>query len=301
MYRSKVLSISDGDMDGVTCQIIIGNVFDKRGITYVTASHNTINDILNKIDFDKYDYVFITDISPKSNNLAYQLNYDKIILIDHHDTCQDLHDSSNDKFIVKDMCSASMLRNFLTNNGANIDYLDTLITLVDDYDMWTEVCPGSKDLARLFYNYKPITFKRRFFSGLKEFSPKDLHIIEKDKLKLKQLTEDLKKDQNYKLLPFINAITLFASSFTNEIAHQKLSEGYNVVFVVNKYYNVSVRSRLDDIHIGKVLKEKGIGGGHKYAAGFPATDFTNTDKLINTVCDSVYENSLSLRKDSIYS
>ncbi len=49
--KSKILSISHNDLDGVVCQIILGQVY--KNIHYINASFYKIDSILKEIHFDE--------------------------------------------------------------------------------------------------------------------------------------------------------------------------------------------------------------------------------------------------------
>src|SRR4051812_45137469 len=80
--NSKILSITHANcMDGTSCQICLDNVF--KNLNCVGVKYNDIDSILTRLidnNFEGYDFVFLTDISPQDANLLKDKN--KIILLD---------------------------------------------------------------------------------------------------------------------------------------------------------------------------------------------------------------------------
>jgi nanoRNase/pAp phosphatase (c-di-AMP/oligoRNAs hydrolase) len=257
----------------------------------------TIDKILDTVKFNNYDVVYITDITPSPDNIAYQLNYDKIILIDHHDTAIEMNDPEYGKVVNSDHCSSYILKEHMKKwYDVDLSYLDNFITLVEDYDLWTEVNPRSKYLARLFHHYKPIQFKKRFFEGVVDFDKDELKVINDDKKKLQVELDATNHSFNCQDYTHVNGILLRLNNFSNEICNIKLTKGYNIVFSSNSFNNVSIRSKLDCIHIGKVLKERGIGGGHQHAAGFSAKSYIDVRETVRSIASELYDNFPEIRK-----
>jgi oligoribonuclease NrnB/cAMP/cGMP phosphodiesterase (DHH superfamily) len=208
-----------------------------------------------------------------------------------------MNDPEYGKVVNSDHCSSYILKEHMKKwYDVDLSYLDNFITLVEDYDLWTEVNPRSKYLARLFHHYKPIQFKKRFFEGVVDFDKDELKVINDDKKKLQLELKDTTpgRVQRYSN---VNGILLSLNNFSNEICNIKLTEGYNIVFSVNSFNNVSVRSKLDCIHIGKVLKEKGIGGGHQHAAGFSATSYLDVREKVRDITSELYQKYPEIRND----
>lgn len=261
--KSKILSISHCDFDGVCCQIVLGNVFPN--IEYRTSEFYRIDQLMSDVDYSLYDFVFITDIYPTDPNL---LNKDNIILIDHHPSSH--NNPKLNRFVISDKnkSATALVNQYVTKMYPSIDlsHLDRLTALVTDYDIWIKRFPLSTFINELLWNvYDVDAFRERFIKGDVKLTIDEIKFIRNQKDKFADVFNEVTVCDFDK----IKGCVLLAEEFINEIASKLLNEyGYNLVIVRHPVKDrASLRSNLDGIKLGKVLSELGYGGGHDKAAG----------------------------------
>lgn len=263
--NSKILNLTHDDLDGITCSIILGNVFKSKNIDYHYCSYYNIDSILKNINYDNYDFIFMTDITPNVKSLDGLP--DKIILIDHHDSAINLNDPKNYKFINTKYCASKLVKFFCEKYfDINLSYLNKLVYYTNDYDMWIHESKNSMQLNYLVYYYWQEKFRKRFFDGnMKLTNDEKQYLLDRNK-------EYKKKYKELNVYNFERGNSCFISSkdFINEFCHDLMNEkGYDFVFCRNEKNNsISIRTIREDFHIGNCLKDLGLGGGHKMAAGF---------------------------------
>ncbi|HON83299.1 MAG TPA: hypothetical protein PLI22_04085 [Caldisericia bacterium] len=261
--KSKILSISHNDLDGVVCQIILGQVY--KNIHYINASFYKIDSILKEIHFDEYDYVFLTDIHPDEQENLYLS--DKIIMIDHHKSAKNMHNPSKFHYVLTDYCASVYVKNFIKSlYKIKLTHLDQLVYLTNDYDMYYLKNPKSKLLYDLMFNfYKPHKFRNEFFNGRTKFNINEIEWLKKRRKEYEKRWNNLDVYE----LNSIKGCIIEQSDFMNEIADRLINEEcYRVVLIRNPFtQRVSIRHNIDNFDAGKFLKDRGWGGGHERAAG----------------------------------
>jgi len=278
---SKVLSISHNDLDGAASQIVLGHIFED--ITYLNTSFYKIDSVLESVDYDKYDFVFVTDINPeRKENLDLS---EKIILIDHHGSAIDAHNPSKMHFVMPGKCAALRTKTFVEKYyGVTLDHLDDLIRLTNDYDMWELKDPKSKQLNDvMFYLYRPKKFRDQFFDGRTTFTEKETEWLEERERTFARLYDELTIFEFDK----INGVAAESKEFINEICDKLMKEeGYNIVFIRNPWHGrVSIRHNLpeEELDMGTILKEKGWGGGHCQSCGMFCDDMDDYQMKIEAL------------------
>jgi len=289
---AKILNITHVDLDGCGCSIVLGNVF--KNITYVFSSFYNIDEKLEIINYDEYDYVILTDIHPTEKK--YLNISDKIILIDHHPS--DLNNPKKLKFVVsdKDVCATILVKYFIEKMyDIKLSHLDNLTKLINDYDMWHLKYPKSKQMNDLmFYKYRPSKFRNKFMNGRVEFIKEEIEF-------LKLLNEKFKKTYNeMEVIEFdtINACVIFESDFINEIADKLIKEeNYGLVVIKHPQKGrCSLRTGSDDVDIGQVLSDFGWGGGHPKSAGIFVKNDMEFHNKMETLERHLYSKYKTLRK-----
>ena len=268
---SKVLSISHNDLDGVVSQIVLGHVF--KNITYLNTSFYKIDSVLESIDYDKYDFVFLTDINPERKEKL-DLS-EKIILLDHHESALDANDPSKMHFVVVGKCAAYLTKKFVEKYyGVDLPHLDDIVRLTNDYDIWELKYPESKKLNDvMFYLYRPKKFREKFFDGRTTFTEAEEIWLKKRERDFERLYEELNIFEFEK----INGCVVESKEFINEICEKLMNEeSYTIVFCRNPYHGrVSIRHRIDGLNMGEILKNKGWGGGHSMSCGLFVNDIND--------------------------
>ena len=279
--NSKILSVSHNDLDGVGCQILLGGIY--KNITYINCSYFTIDKELMNLDEGDYDYIFVTDISPKIQEVLDK--FDNLILIDHHQNA--VNNPSKKRFVNKKYSATFLTNHFLTKmyGEEKVERFSKMVKLINDYDMWILKYKGSKALNDLFSLYNDEKFRDRFRHGRLALTVTEKEYLNGLQTKFDKIYNELIIEE----FDRINACWFESDIFVNEISHKlMMEEGYDfVMFNTLKNYKVSIRSQMDDFNFGLYLTDKKLGGGHKKAAGVDV----NTQEDMNNIVDFL-ENDL---------
>jgi len=288
--NSKILSVSHDDMDGVGCQIVLGAIF--KNIEYLTCSYSNIDKELMAIDGKEYDYIFVTDITPKVSEVLDAFN--NIILIDHHQNA--INDPSKHRYVNKKYSATYLTNHFLTKmfGDTKLKHLSKIVKLINDYDTWTLKYKGSKTLNDLFSLYNSKKFRSRFSTG-------DLSLSTDEKKYLFYVQDKYNKVYDELIIEefeTINACWFESDVFVNEIANNLMIDyGYDfVMFNTMKSHRVSIRSKMKDFNFGLYLKENNFGGGHKQAAGINADTEEDMMRIVDFIENDLYNKLPLIRK-----
>jgi len=285
--NDRVLSLHHIDTDGVVSSIILGQVF--KNIYHISTSFGKIDNYLLNTNYDKFDHVFVTDLYPENRNL---INIsDKIILIDHHETQVEVHNPKLMRFVDVTRCASATVKPFIESYfKVNLSYLNDLVRLTNDYDMWQLKYDDSKNLNELFWYYKPDGFRNRFFNGDVRFTQVEIDYLNSRKIEYNNTYEKIDGID----FDSINGCLVFGvNSFVNEICHDLLEkDGYHIVFLkIGNTNRISVRHKIDGLHIGNVLLKLGLGGGHTNAAGMLCSrDPKELSHQVQRVISEIYNN-----------
>jgi len=280
---SKILSISHNDWDGVFSQIILGNVFPN--ISYLNASFYKIDSIMESIEYNRYDFVFLTDINLTDIKLL-DLS-DNIILLDHHESAIEANNPSKMHYVIPGQCAAKLTLKFVEKYyKIKLNHLYDHCEMVNDYDLWILKNPDSKKLNDLmFYHYKPRKFREIFFDGRTTFTDEEKEWLE---MRAKEF------EARYNAITVfdcekINGCVVQSEEFINEICDRLMKEeGYDIVFCRNPVHGrVSIRHKIEGLDMGNMLKEKGWGGGHRDSCGMFCSDISDFQIKIKILDDEI--------------
>lgn len=284
--NSKILSVSHNDLDGTVAQIVLGHVFEN--ISYLNTSFYKIDEVLESIEYEKYDFVFLTDINPSNIDL---LNIsDNIILLDHHESAIEANNPTKMHFVIVGKCAAYLTKKFVKKYyGMPLEHLDELVKLTNDYDMWELKYPESKLLNDLmFYHYKPKKFREIFFDGRTTFNESEINWLEMREKEFERRYDALTVFDCEK----IKGCVVQSEQFINEICEKLMKEeGYDIVFCRNPLHGrVSIRHRIQGLNMGEILKNKGWGGGHFFSSGLFVNDIEDFKNKIEILEEIVFKN-----------
>jgi uncharacterized protein len=287
----KVLLFThEADIDGVNCVVLAKLAFDD--VEYVLCDYKKHKEEIRKrmIDFDRYDYIFVTDLCPSDNILCTIENSpfkNKFKVFDHHKSALDKIKKDYDFVTIKikndkGKCSGtSIFYDFLTSEGylESTNSLDRMVEMTRRYDVWLwkdlndyEAC----DLTYLFYTSAPNEYIDLILKKVEEtefkFNENDYDKINKWKrefnLIIKQTTEKLIK---FEINGFRGGLVQSVYDYRNDIAEYLKDNNENIDFILLVYSDrdeVSYRSIKPDINVNEIAKQFG-GGGHKEAANGP--------------------------------
>lgn len=307
----KVKLFTHTDLDGVGCAIVARHVFgDSVDIEY--NEYNEINDKVIKFikeESDRYDKVFITDISVNENvaKVIDERIGDKIVLLDHHSTALWLNNypwamvKEFEGFEVngytheqyRKASGTSLFYAYLNQNyGLSNELLVELVEKIRRYDTWEWTTlyddVHAKQLNDLLYIVGIKNFVNRFVKNpsieLKD-NEKFLLNIEQERITnyIKNKAEELKRVNILKY----NAGVVFAEQYTSELGNELAKQNPDLDFIVIINVGakkVSYRGKKDDIDLGKDVAKVFGGGGHKKAAGSQIDE-----KVIKELINKIFE------------
>ncbi len=265
---SKIVNITHGDLDGITCTILLNDYARKNGymFEYYSCTYKDVDEIFSKC-LNHEDKIFITDISIVDESVIPDLaNHSNVTIIDHHPRTYESVIAR--RYLAVDKgAGCKMVFDTLTGIGHKFTKeLRRLTTLANDFDLWTHKYPMSMQLNRLFFYYGAAEFVKRFADGLDGFT-------EKEYLFFREIEKEIRDHINSLEIVEVADDVAFTYS-TLHIAevgeHMKIDLGYKYAIVYNRRFGkMSFRADEKDdsiVDLGKFLDIYG-GGGHKAAAG----------------------------------
>lgn len=274
---SKVL-ITHSDFDGVVCAILFKTVFpkDKDGVYYL-ENYDTVDNRIKKVLEENPEFIYITDISPQSEEVTELLDqFSKVRLFDHHKTalhlnsypCATVDTTKCGAYLFYDYLFGSLRTEFITSWWK-------LVFHANDYDLWLHRDPHSAVLNSLLYAIGHERFIKRFLQNPSvELTEAEKYLLEIEKEKEKKyIQEAVETAKVYDLF----AVTI-AERYTSQIG-QKLLETYpvDIAVIINAQKGtVSLRSKEADV--SAIAKALG-GGGHPKAAGFTLQKYLFHDEM----------------------
>lgn len=304
----EVIVISHNDLDGAGPIIICNQLYKK--VKYFTVANNSVDKVVNLVlsspEHDHIKLIFITDVSIVGKNLAEKITKinettdRQIFLFDHHDTALWLNDYDwavvkNEKDSSGDSCKSATLLFFeyLSESGQfenkldihNFTFLLTLAGKISDWDTWRWTKTGDDECRQLSMLYSKTGinyFLKKFESCYKLLTDEDNALIQDlDNKNNFIIVPGIKKTAATMTIPFdqgngyvINRKVkcVSVSDAPNDLAEQLYEDGIDYVIMFYSNGTVSVRSRVETIHLGNWAKimagEGGSGGGHLKSAGF---------------------------------
>ena len=159
------------------------------------------------------------------------------------------------------------------------------VTIVNDFDMWIHKYKGSMSLNIIFGHLQFDKFKHRFADGQLTFNSEEKAFLTERPIRFKKFFEDLVVYESTK----INACYVIdVGEFFNDVSEALFADGYKIVFIIGRYNNVSIRTRLDDLNVGVVLKSLGFGGGHTQSGGITSTSEDHMQERMDIIEDEFY-------------
>lgn len=278
--RKKVINITHTDLDGVVSAIMFKHAFpycETRSVNYSSIA-STIEEIKSNNDMPEVTLVF-TDLAPADCiELLDGVDY---WIFDHHETSRHLHDGVH-CFVDIMKCGAKVVQEQLSAlfRVAYTDELKMLADLANDHDMWYHKIDGSLELNTLYYLIGFDCFLSEFADGYHEFSPEHRELVDKHNAAFREYLGSREITE----LP-CNGRYLAATKYISEICLEldKTATWYIIERTSDDGTHLSVRARTDRLHLGNILKELGVGGGHSQAAG----SFVPPEGSVSSVVDMI--------------
>lgn len=279
--NKRVLNLTHNDYDGACCSIVLSNIY--KNIEFLPLKYGEVDSKIKTIDFNKYDLIIMTDISPETEDV-FKLS-DKIFLLDHHSTGLAYNSPENNRIVIEGKCAAILVKEFFENLfKIDLSYLNDFCNIVNDYDMWYMNDPRSWGMNELYFKYYDCDFRKRFKNGDTKLKDFEIEYIKDRKKLLREVYDNL----NIYELDSIKACFFIENRFVNDICHKLMEEkDYKVTICINsKSKTCSVRSKLESLHIGEMLKQIDLGchsGGHQKSGAFRLSDKMNISEQIDRI------------------
>ncbi|CEH31303.1 DHH family phosphoesterase [Aneurinibacillus migulanus] len=275
------------DTDGVSCGIL-GKLAFGDDIQVDYSNYDDINDKISKLlsfHLDKYDQVFITDISV-NEELAARIegldSYDKkkFLLLDHHQTADWLNRYKWARVKVESegvkASGTTLFYDYLVQAGFLLpdEALVRYVELVRQYDTWDWKENGNqhaKQLNDLFYILGRDRFVQRFTGNSSpDFTDTETMLLAIEQEKIEKYIKGKSKDIYVQHVHGYKAGVVFAEQYISELGNAlaELNPELDFIAIVNMSRVISYRTIKEEVNLGDVAAIFG-GGGHAKAAGSP--------------------------------
>jgi oligoribonuclease NrnB/cAMP/cGMP phosphodiesterase (DHH superfamily) len=282
-----VLAVYHKDFDGIASSICFENAFKNKNVTIFNypVSYPEVDSVLNTLHYEKYDHVLLMDVSPV-RTVSLIDKSPKIHLLDHHDTALVYHNPEKFRFVDVSNSATLLVKSYFEKEyNADLSHLNDFAFLANDYDMWIHADHRSKLINSLYYKYWDEKFRKRFSDGNVTFTEKEMEFFKEEKKKFIDIWNNLKTYD----IPDVNGVFCTAYDKVNDICDKLLNEeNYDFVFCLNsRSKSVSVRTKREDVNIGRIFEKLGIGGGHPKAAGIDPRTMEDLNKTLEIVCEEI--------------
>lgn len=274
----KVLILTDSDLDGSGCALLLKWMYIERGATVnvkeiVGQEYDGILQSISK-SFGEYDIVYITDLYVSDVSVQY-VDKSNVVIIDHHeDHIVERDKYKNSKVIMKnypscskliyDLFKSKMLPNTLTDDRVR------LIELINDYDSFAL---KFKDTLKIYAIFSSINrpkvdkFIDMFYDGMRPYTIEEINMISLHFKKIKY-EMDIAEVYGGKIKNY-NVISFCVSYGINEVSHYLLKK-YNAdiaIAIILPGYVSFRRAGGCNAKLNILAQSLCDGGGHEYAAG----------------------------------
>ena len=264
------------DPDGVTPIILSKLVFEE--FDYILSENKDVNDNV-KNNLDKYDFIYVVDLNI-SEELAdfIEANYkEKIMILDHHLSCNNMNKYSFIEVNAKGKESGtSLYYKYLLNNYNNdllnresMKMLVEHVRTMDIYDFSKTSKEEAEKLEMIFKIYGKDRFIDKFYNviinDLELYSKEDLNLVELEKERIKRYIEE--KEFMEISLDNKRVGVVFAERYISELGNYLINkyDYLDYIVLINMDKKISYRGN-GKVDLSVIAKKFG-GGGHINAAG----------------------------------
>ncbi len=264
------------DPDGVTPIILSKLVFEE--FDYILSENKDVNDNV-KNNLDKYDFIYVVDLNI-SEELAdfIEENYkEKIMIIDHHLSCNNMNKYSFIEVNAEGKESGTslyykyLLNNYNNNllNRESTKMLVEHVRTMDIYDFSKTSKEEAEKLEMIFKIYGKDRFIDKFYNviinDLELYSKEDLNLVELEKERIKRYIEE--KDFMEISLDNKRVGVVFAERYISELGNYLINkyDYLDYIVLINMDKKISYRGN-GKVDLSVIAKKFG-GGGHINAAG----------------------------------
>lgn len=270
------------DMDGVTCYILLANLFGDQIKHVYSCGYEHIETKIGEIEKEVQEEdrkLLITDLSLKKHQYdrLYNHFHGRVYTFDHHESTKIEFGNLQNVKVDTSVSASKLIFNSVTWVSNRVEALKTLVELVDTYDMWKideEAFKHAYLLNELWHSYGWNGFVSRFGQGYVEITDAEKETVIREVKDRRKLIEDslVKKYDSDGVIFFFFPE---ANRFINDLLVQ--NKQYKVYFFVSlETWKVSVRLRGEGMKsLADVFESvfNGDGtienyGGHPYAGGY---------------------------------
>lgn len=264
------------DPDGVTPIILSKLVFEE--FDYILSENKDVNSNVRN-NLDKYDFIYVVDLNI-SEELAdfIEENYkEKIMIIDHHLSCNNMNKYSFIEVNAEGKESGTslyykyLLNNYNNNllNRESTKMLVEHVRTMDIYDFSKTSKEEAEKLEMIFKIYGKDRFIDKFYNviinDLELYSKEDLNLVELEKERIKRYIEE--KEFMEISLDNKRVGVVFAERYISELGNYLINkyDYLDYIVLINMDKKISYRGN-GKVDLSVIAKKFG-GGGHVNAAG----------------------------------
>lgn len=264
------------DPDGVTPIVLSKLVFEE--FDYILSENKDVNSNV-KNNLDKYDFIYVVDLNI-SEELAdfIEENYkEKIMIIDHHLSCNNMNKYSFIEVNAEGKESGTslyykyLLNNYNNNllNRESTKMLVEHVRTMDIYDFSKTSKEEAEKLEMIFKIYGKDRFIDKFYNviinDLELYSKEDLNLVELEKERIKRYIEE--KEFMEISLDNKRVGVVFAERYISELGNYLINkyDYLDYIVLINMDKKISYRGN-GKVDLSVIAKKFG-GGGHINAAG----------------------------------
>lgn len=260
---SKIVFYHKNCLDGFSCCWLAYLNF-KNKAQYIALEPK--EDFNYKIFKGKEIYFF--DLSPKKENLFYLKKFNKVIIIDHHLTNENIIKSADSFIYNPKHCASYLTWNYFFSNKK----IPLFLKYIEAIDLWKKNMKYFKEVLVFLenenQNFQNWNKLKKTFENKNKFQ----EIIERGKIFLQQQEKLINILIQKAVLVEFEKFKVFAVNspfFNSEIGNRLISKKYPFAIIWHQTKDeirVSLRS-IKSFDVSKIAL-KYNGGGHKNASGF---------------------------------
>ena len=222
----------------------------------------------------------MTDLS-LNREIANELKrFRELVFLDHHISSVRHQEGLEGCIVDTSKCGTMLVYEHIRSMGYDEEDDEYLAHIVDDHDLWRNRMPESDRLSALLGMLERDNF-------IDELLDADVDLVlgrhsKEIDIKIQSRNNYVAGVKCYEpdTKDGLRRCVVFAERYTSYVGDRFLSEGYDVVYIVNFFScTVSLRSRVVDV--SKIAERNG-GGGHPKAAGYTLAEETEM-----SFCDTI--------------
>ncbi|MGL5751182.1 MAG: DHHA1 domain-containing protein [Paraclostridium sp.] len=291
----KIFNITHYDLDGLGCNLLLRHHYGNKDVDVAYCGYDNANETLNKLlttnEHEKYDHIYITDISISEEmaNLVESEFSHKVVLIDHHinsstehlhkyDWVQlrknklDIDEQTSGTYMVWDYLRKLQDDEVYPHNDMYNCVLCDVVSNIDKYDTWLWKTKYNVDKPSKLNTLFNILGYERFIPMIEgqiwqsaeyyycdaEFEIDDNMQLLLD-LKDSELQRYIKSSDKNLYRYTINGYYVgiyYGEKYASEVCNAlcELNDDLDAVACINMRSGISIRTIKDDVHVGELAR-----------------------------------------------